>query len=475
LLDYYDKVKIKVMKHLNKLFAAAMLCAGITANAQDADHPWAVTIGANAVNTRVSSASGFSNKMGSYFKTSEWNILPSVSYLNVARYLGDGFSIGVVGSVNKIDKFVGTEGERYPVTNPGDLAYYGADAEVKYSFKELLKTKVVDPFLLVGGGYTFMGKASQGTVNGGVGLNFWFTENVALTVQSTYKHSFSESRIPELGVASHMQHFAGIRFQFGGKDTDGDGILDKYDECPDVAGLKEFNGCPDTDGDGIPDHKDECPDVAGLPEFNGCPDTDGDGIPDHKDECPEVAGLPEFNGCPDTDGDGVPDHLDECPEVAGPKENKGCPWPDRDGDGVPDHLDKCPDVAGPASNHGCPEIKEEQVKKLNEYGKTVLFHTGKYTFQDSSYAVLDNMVKIMKEYPTAKFHIAGHTDSTGSDKINLPLSENRANAVKVYLIEKGIDANRVTSQGYGSSEPIASNKTVKGKELNRRVEIRLVK
>ncbi|WP_267740038.1 OmpA family protein, partial [Myroides injenensis] len=176
-----------------------------------------------------------------------------------------------------------------------------------------------------------------------------------------------------------------------------------------------------------------------------------------------------------TDGDGVPDNKDECPEVPGPKENKGCPWPDRDGDGVPDHLDKCPDVPGPASNNGCPEIKEEHVKQLNEYGKTILFNTGKYTFKDSSYPVLDNIVKVMKEYPTAKFHIAGYTDSTGTDKINVPLSDNRANAVKVYLIEKGIDASRLTSKGYGSADPIASNKTVKGREANRRVEIQVVK
>jgi hypothetical protein len=76
--------------------------------------------------------------------------------------------------------------------------------------------------------------------------------------------------------APSFQHTAGLTFKFGGKDTDGDGIYDKDDACPDVAGLKEFNGCPDTDGDGIQDSADACPDVFGLAALNGCPDTDGD-------------------------------------------------------------------------------------------------------------------------------------------------------------------------------------------------------
>lgn len=144
----------------------------------------------------------------------------------------------------------------------------------------------------------------------------------------------------------------------GCPDTDGDGIPDSEDECPMTPGLPEFNGCPDTDGDGIPDHLDECPDVAGLAQFNGCPDTDGDGIPDHLDKCPEDAGLPQFDGCPDTDGDGIPDHLDACPDEAGPAEFDGCP--DSDGDGIPDFLDKCPHEPGPKENDGCPEVVNDR-------------------------------------------------------------------------------------------------------------------
>ena len=88
--------------------------------------------------------------------------------------------------------------------------------------------------------------------------------------------------LPNVDVPTHLQHFAGLTFKFGGKDTDGDGIYDKDDACPEVAGLKEFNGCPDTDGDGIMDSDDACPDVSGLAELNGCPDTDGDGIVDNR-------------------------------------------------------------------------------------------------------------------------------------------------------------------------------------------------
>jgi hypothetical protein len=121
------------------------------------------------------------------------------------------------------------------------------------------------------------------------------------------------------------------------KDTDGDNIYDKEDECPDEYGLVEFNGCPDSDEDGIPDHLDDCPDEHGLEEFNGCPDSDEDGIPDHEDDCPDEYGLEEFNGCPDSDNDGIPDSEDECPNVYGYKSYKGC----SDYDEMPMLISEC--------------------------------------------------------------------------------------------------------------------------------------
>lgn len=464
------------MKHLNKLFAAALVLAGVTSQAQTADQPWAITVGVNAIDgARVSAASRVQDQLGQYFHAKQnWSILPSASVLNVSRHLGGNFSFGLTGSVNKVEKFVeninGDSRQRQVVGT--DLMYYGIDGHVKYRF---IKDSWFDPSIHVGGGYEFLGKASTGTVGGGLGVAFWFTENIGLSLSSTYKHSLDDTRTPNTDVASHLQHIAGVTFRFGGKDTDGDGVLDKYDECPEVAGLKQFNGCPDSDGDGIVDDKDECPFEAGLPELNGCPDQDGDGIPDHQDACPEVAGIASLNGCPDTDGDGVADNVDECPEVAGPKDNNGCPYPDRDNDGTPDNLDECPDVAGPKSNKGCPEVKEEHIKQLNDYGKTILFNTGKSTFQEQTYGVLDNMAKVMNQFPNAKFAVEGHTDSTGSDKINNPLSEARANAVRDYLITKGISANRLTAAGFGSTKPIDSNKTAAGKANNRRTEIKLIK
>src|SRR5690554_6540285 len=450
------------MKQL-KVFLAALLLAGTASQAQNADQPWAITVGVNALDGgRSSVATDFADRFGQYFQTDNWSILPSASVLNVSRYIGSNVSFGLTGSVNKMtrmvmsaeDNLINGEFNGQRVTDAPDLMYYGVDGHFKYSFGNAIGSKWFDPAVHVGGGYTFLGKASSAHVGGGLGITFWLTENIGLNVASTYKHQFEDDGVVrgnDISVPTHLQHTAGVTFRFGGKDTDGDGILDKYDDCPEEAGLKQFNGCPDTDGDGIPDREDACPDIFGLKEFNGCPDSDGDGIPDH---------------------------LDECPNEAGPASNNGCPVPppaDRDGDGVPDDVDECPDVAGPASNNGCPEVKDEHIKQLNDYGKTILFNTGKSTFQNVSYSALDSMVEVMKQFPNAKFAVEGHTDSTGSDRINDPLSEYRANAVKDYLISKGIAANRLTAEGFGSKRPIDDNKTVAGRANNRRTEIKLIK
>ena len=177
----------------------------------------------------------------------------------------------------------------------------------------------------------------------------------------------------------------------------------------------------------------------------------------------------------DSDNDGTPDYLDKCINVPGPIENRGCPWSDKDNDGTPDHLDQCPDVAGPKSNHGCPEMAKEDVDQMNGYARTILFNTNQSTFQSQSFLVLENIAKKMKEFPNTKFDIKGYTDSTGNAKINIPLSDARANAVKDYLVKNGVAADRLTAKGYGDANPIDSNKTAQGRANNRRTEIVVVK
>ncbi|MDF4220376.1 OmpA family protein [Maribacter sp. M208] len=447
------------MKHLSKLLAVALLVVGINSiQAQDENNPWQVQFGVNAIDVYpTSDVSSFGNE---FFNVNDhWNILPSISYIGVSKSIGDGFSVGARGSLNKISKL----GD----TSVDDLSHYAIDGTIKY---DLIKRQtVIDPFVEIGGGYTWVDEIGAGTVNGGLGLNIWFTENLGLTLQSSYKHAFED-----YGV-KHFQHLAGISVKFGGTDTDGDGIYDKDDACPEVAGLEAFNGCPDSDGDGIEDSKDACPNEAGSKEMNGCPDADGDGVADKDDACPNEAGLTALAGCPDADGDGVADKDDACPSEAGPAENKGCPWADKDGDGVLDKDDQCPDVAGTVANAGCPEVTEEVQKQLNDYARTILFDTGKSSIKAESTSVMVDIITILKEYPNAKFTVEGHTDSVGSEKLNQSLSESRALSVKEFLVDKGIEEFRLSAVGYGESKPMATNNTRAGRAQNRRVEINLVK
>jgi outer membrane protein OmpA-like peptidoglycan-associated protein len=125
-------------------------------------------------------------------------------------------------------------------------------------------------------------------------------------------------------------------------------------------------------------------------------------------------------------------------------------------------------------NNGCPAIKEEVVKKVNTSAKNIFFVTGSAKLQPKSFKALNEVAAILKEDANLKLDIEGHTDNTGTDKINVPLSQNRAKSVFDYLVNKGgVDASRLSSEGYGSSKPVADNKTAKGRGLNRRVEMKL--
>jgi outer membrane protein OmpA-like peptidoglycan-associated protein len=255
------------------------------------------------------------------------------------------------------------------------------------------------------------------------------------------------------------------------KDFDQDGVPDVDDECEKVAGLLQFKGCPDTDSDGIEDRQDSCITVAGLVQFHGCPDTDEDGIEDKKDACPKEKGIEEYYyGCPvrDTDGDGVEDRYDRCLIVAGKPGLGGCP--DKDNDEVEDALDLCPGTAGTKENKGCPVIEQKDAEKLKVAVKAVKFETGKAVLKPESNKVLNEIALILNKYPDYSLKIDGHTDNVGKVEKNQALSEQRAKICATYIGQKGVAANRIQSKGFGSSKPIADNKTATGKAENRRVE-----
>ncbi len=306
-------------------------------------------------------------------------------------------------------------------------------------------------------------------------------------------------------------------------DEDGDGVPDYMDECPNTPsrayGLIDSVGCPiDSDMDGVPDYLDQCPNTApearNYVDGTGCiMDSDGDGVADWLDQCPGTpaaayAYIDEY-GCPlDSDGDGVADYIDQCPNT--PKEAKGrvdhfgCPLDsdkdgvvdyldqcpntpvaarkhvnefgcnlDTDGDGVPDYEDLCPTLAGDASTSGCPEVKREVRTILNKAMQGIQFENGKSTIKKSSYKILDQVAQVFIENPNYIIEVQGHTDNVGNYQQNLILSEKRAQAVRDYLVKKGVDANKITAHGYGSDRPIAGNETKEGRAQNRRVEFNI--
>jgi outer membrane protein OmpA-like peptidoglycan-associated protein len=280
---------------------------------------------------------------------------------------------------------------------------------------------------------------------------------------------------------------AGPKELMGCPDKDGDGITDMEDMCPDTAGTAEFKGCPDTDGDKVMDRIDACPFDAGLSEFNGCPDKDVDGTPDKDDACPDVFGPREFKGCPDKDADGIIDRDDACPEQAGPIENKGCPWADTDKDGVLDKDDACPQVPGVVELKGCPvskpsdpapqevPMKAAEKKIIEKAFATLEFATGKDIIKPKSLPALNDLAKLLVAHSADwKLKLSGHTDNQGDEAKNLLLSEKRANAVKKYLVKKGVKEDQVIAESFGSTMPIADNKTPQGRQKNRRVEMKIL-
>ena len=426
--------------------------------------------------------------------------------LQLNRYLSPSFDIGLNASFGHYGYYKSpTERLLGKKLDPALLLSYKLNNDILFPAKWKFS-----PSLIAGAGLAYY-SGDHISVSGvdaivplGLGLKYQISPNVAFQYIGTYQFTFNDDR--EFIVAdkndSYLKHSIGIVISFGAPcdgdkdgvknrfdkcpnsptgslvnaegcpaDSDGDGVLDNVDECPTEHGLSNLAGCPDRDKDGVADKNDKCPDVAGIAKFMGCPDSDHDGIQDSEDKCPNVAGIARFKGCPDTDNDGIEDNEDRCPNAAGPAELKGCP--DRDGDKVPDIDDKCPDVHGVVANKGCPEVKEEVKRIFTQALTGIQFETGKDIIRPTSFVILNNVVKVMQDNPEYLLEINGHTDNVGDDAANLDLSQRRANAVKKYLSDKGIDAARMTAKGYGETMPVEDNSTAAGRAKNRRVEFKV--
>jgi OmpA-OmpF porin, OOP family len=245
-------------------------------------------------------------------------------------------------------------------------------------------------------------------------------------------------------------------------DRDGDGILDPDDECPDdpedLDGFEDRDGCPedqDTDGDGLTDAIDTCivepEDADNYQDGDGCPepDNDLDTIVDAGDRCPNE---PE-----DTDG-----HQDA----------DGCPELDNDGDNIQDATDRCPNEPGPAEEGGCPRVyRDVEVTSTGiVIHQTIYFEFNRAVIRSVSFPILNTVAQVMRDFPDITIEVQGHTDDRGRDEYNMRLSQERADAVRTYLVQQGIAPERMTARGYGETRPIDTNRTAPGRARNRRVE-----
>jgi OmpA-OmpF porin, OOP family len=430
----------------------------------------------------------------------------------------DGLDAGPLGGIvlgKNVSPFFGLELDlNYSALDVSDLP-----AENKYERLALginllgyfaRDTANIRPFLLANGNLHSIDFLSVGLNGAGIGVGggalFKITPKWDARLDLRYNLDFISGKT-ENNVTIPDDTFylwstgLGISYKFGADpyDSDGDGVPDSLDKCPDTPkGVQVYSdGCPmDLDGDGVPDYLDKCPNTPKgvLVGPDGCElDSDGDGVPDSRDQCPNTPRGAQVNadGCPlDSDGDGVPDGLGRCPDSPPglPVGPDGCPL-DSDGDGIPDHLDECPNTPPGAKvlPNGCalegdcrrPRPGEQVDANGCALDRSFILRGVKFEFDSdrltpAAREILNEVAATLQAYPNIDVELEGHTDAVGSDNYNLGLSERRAISVKAYLEGRGVAGRRMRPVGYGESQPIATNDTEDGREENRRVELTVI-
>jgi outer membrane protein OmpA-like peptidoglycan-associated protein len=355
------------------------------------------------------------------------------------------------------------------------------------------------------------------TLVGGIGARIGLTPLLMVRAEGVIHPNRGTTQLPGPPPRDSSVKFSnyglsiGLSYMLGSKpipDSDGDGVQNNRDRCPSTpAGAQvDAAGCPaDSDSDGVANGVDRCPNtpLGATVDPNGCPsDSDGDNIYDGVDKCPDTAPgvLVDPSGCPkDSDGDAIPDGLDRCSDTAkgATVDALGCPG-DEDADGVLDGLDRCPrSPAGVAvGSTGCPRGQPGRapaaappdtapppraqapppapapVPGAPMVLEGVSFASGSARLQPGSYVELDSIAKVLLANPALRVEIGGHTDNAGSPADNQHLSTLRAEAVRNYLLAKGVPFQQLVARGYGATMPRTPDTSPRGRALNRRVELR---
>lgn len=403
------------MKTRLSLVVVMMLISAIT-TAQKTNKNWSLGFGVSAVDVfPVGEEAPQGEYFDEFFNVSDhWNL---GLYVDVNKSFTERLSLSLRGSYNQITKWGEVTNDNSVLVD--NLDYISLDGMINFN---ILKNKTINPFVAIGGGYTFIKEGSYntisnskgidnlvgaGTINGALGLNFNLSDNVAIKVQSAYKHSFEDY------LTKHFQHSLGFTYTFG-------------NNSPEV--IK-----PDTDKDGVPDENDLCPDVAGLPEYAGCTDTDGDGTPDSLDKCPNQKGTD--NGCPD-------------------KSNS---------------LVETAEANLAAANKVITDLENSSLKEIMT---SVYFQIESGDLTNNAKQVLNVVLNSFKG-KNLSVSLNGYADSRGSSDFNNKLSQARVKSVLDYLVSKGIDVSAITANNFGEANPIGSNDSKEGRALNRRTEIKV--
>ena len=496
------------------IFIFSLLCLSLLSYAQTQEAKWGLGVYPSALSFDAL------DEPSTLFEADNYE--PGVRFV-ISRYLNASFDLGLDATLAVV-RTPATQGNNNEDRLERDN-FYDGDIFLKYKLNNgyfFGKNSFFAPYLRAGIGPNYTDTLGIFAPLA-AGLNIKLNKSAYLTAESAYKLGVNNSD-------TYLQHSIGITINLGTSgrnmnlrkkpaDADNDGVPDFTDKCPNLKGDALTGGCPDRDGDGVLDSVDKCPDESGYANYDGCmgeknsdgksealvadaEDSDGDNIPDNVDKCPNTKGSFTATGCPDADGDGIADGEDSCPNTYGKANYNGCPY---DAVGM-ERLNKGFDptkepttktvvktVTVPATTpvaEGGLGLSVTSVSRSeivpaefdycqyfdefrSEFEQAIYFSSGSAALNTSTRKVLDRLAKFAKKCGQRTVIIKAHTDDVGDEAANQQLSERRAEAVKNYMIAKGVDPILLQAVGYGSIQPVAPNDTPENKAKNRRVELEI--